>query len=196
MTERLTEILDPRTLPITLSDLAQGLGKSAEQVYFPTPKSDDERPEDAWKWASLFLMVVKGEGGRFGSYRALHCWMQAVIEMLENCTESQTLEELIFLTETELQKYRYRDVHKQRLREVLQREKARLHAMKSQAQRLEKAWEWARFWESVLSSCPDEASLNMLLQMYKAQQHQFEEYPQVLDWVVQVSRERRDALAR
>ena len=45
-----------------------------------------------------------------------------------------------------------------------------------------------------IKSCQNEESLNIALQLYKSQKSQFEEYPEVLEWVLQIGREQRASL--
>lgn len=192
--KRLIDLIEPRTLNITLSDIAQGVRRPIEQLYFPRPKPEDETPEDAWKWAALFLIVVSGEGGRFGSYRSLPCWLEAVKELLSNCDNWRVLEELILLVESDLETYRYSEIQRERLRDYLDEQKYRVKDLKEQNAGLDSAWEWAKGWVPVLKSCLNEESLNIALQLYKSQKSQFEEYPEVLEWVLQIGREQRASL--
>lgn len=184
--KRLTEFLDPRTLNPTLSDIAQTVKKPVERTYLPEGKQ--------WKWRDIFYAVIEGEGARFGSYRALLCWLEAVIQMLTSCTDWETLAEMIAAAEWELENYPYPKAHKQQLQQVLVEQKARLQELKAQATGLMKAWEWARGWAPVLESCPNQKTLNIALQLYTAQKSQFEPYPQVFDFIRQVGQQRREYL--
>jgi hypothetical protein len=186
MARRLTDFIDPRTLHITLADIAQAVQKPAEKLYHPQ--------KCEWKWAYLFLIVVEGEGGQFGSYRALLCWLEAVIELLTNCNDAQTLAELIKATVAELQHYTYPDSHKQRLQEVLEEQKARLEDLTAKATGSIKAWEWAKGWERVIKMCPSAESLNMAVPLFKLQRVQFAAYPEVIEWVRDVGRQHREFL--
>lgn len=178
MEKRLTDFIDPRTLDIRIADLARGAEKPVEKVY--TPQTD-------WKWAHMCLIVVEGVGGRFVSYRVLRCWMEAVIELLTKCANWQILQELIEATEWELKHYDYPDTHRQQLQVVLVKQKARL-------KQLREAWQWARGWERVIKNCLVEQSLNMAQRLFKEQKSQFEEYPEVLNWVRIVGRQHREYL--
>jgi hypothetical protein len=185
--KRLTEFLDPRSLNPTLSDIAQALETPVEKVYLPEGKE--------WKWPDMFYGVIEGEGAKFGSYRALVCWLEAIIQMLSSCNDWQTLEAMIEAAEWELQQnYPYPDEHKKRLQEVLAQQKVRLEELKAQAAGLIRAWEWARGWAPVLESCPNQKTLNLALQLYTAQKPQFEVYAQVFDFIRQVGRQRREYL--
>ena len=186
MARRLTEFLDPRTLDPTLDDIAQAVKRPVEKVCDPIDKD--------WKWATMFYAVVEGQGAIFGSYRALLCWVEAIIQMLASCNDWQTLAEMIAATVAELERYPYGDESKQRLREVLALAKVRLYELKAQAARLIRAWNWARAWEPVLKSCPNENSLNIALQLYKTQKQQFAVFPEAITWVVQVGRQQREYL--
>ncbi len=190
MAKRLTDFLNPRTLDITRFDIAQGIKKTVEKVNIPRKAEKDED----WKWANIFLIVVEGERGRFCSYRVLRCWLEAVVELLTSCIDWQTLAELIEATEADLQRYHYPDAHKQRLQEVLVEQKARLEELIAKAADLMKAWEWARGWELVLRSCPDEQSLNIAVQLFKTQKLQFAAYQEVIEWVRGVGRQHRFCL--
>ena len=189
--KRLVEVLDPRQISIPLADIARGIERPVQEVYLPEPKPEDKSAEDAWKWPNLFLVVVAGEGGRFGSYRVLQSWMMAVIELLESCQSWQVLEELIWLVEEDLMSYPYPLAHRQCLREVLDRQRLRVNELKGDVAGLDRAWEWARGWVSVIKSCLDEASLNAALQLFKSQKEQFADYPNVVNWVLEISREHR-----
>lgn len=189
--KRLIEVLNIRHISIPLTDIARGIERPVEEVYLPEPKSEDKSTEDAWKWPNLFLVVVAGEGGRFGSYRVLQSWMMAIIDLLENCHSWQVLEELIWLVEVDLMSYYYPLKHQQNLREVLDRQRLRVNELKGDLAGLDRAWEWARGWVSVIKSCLDEASLNAALQLFKSQKDQFADYPNVVDWVLEISKEHR-----
>jgi hypothetical protein len=187
MAKRLTEFLAPRTLNPTMSDIAQAINKPVEKVYLPEGKE--------WKWRDMFYALVEGEGAKFGSYRALVCWLETVIQRLNGCNDWETLAEMIAAAEWELQQdYPYPDEHKQRLQQVLVEQKARLEQLKAQAAGLIKAWEWAKGWSPVLESCPDQKLLNMALQLYTAQKPQFEAYPEVFDFIRQIGKQRREYL--
>lgn len=192
--KRLVEVLDPRQIKIPLADIARGIEKPVEEVYLPEPKPEDKRAEDAWKWPNLFLVVVAGEGGRFGSYRVLQSWMTAVIELLESCQSWQVLEELIWLVEEDLMSYPYPLAHRQSLREVLDRQRLRVSELKGDLAGYDRAWEWARGWVSVIKSCLDEASLNVALQLFKSQKEQFAEYAEVANWVLEIAEQYRMSL--
>ncbi len=90
MPKRLTEFLDPRTLNPTMADIAKAVKKPLEKLSVPTNKQ--------WKWAHMFYALVEGEGSRFGSYRALGCWVEAVVQMLRSCNDWQKLAEIIDAT--------------------------------------------------------------------------------------------------
>lgn len=187
MKKRLTAFFDPRTLKPTSSDIAQALKKPVEKVHLPEDKD--------WQWPDMFYALVEGEGARFGSYRALECWLNAVIQMLTNCNDWQTLETMTEAAEWELQQnYSYPDEHKKRLQQVLEEQRDRLNVLKAQAVDLVKAWEWAKGWIPVLESCPDEKTLNMALQLYTVQKSQFEMYPEVFKFIRQIGRQRREYL--
>ena len=186
MAKRLTEFLDPRTLDPSVADIAAAVKRPVEKVSVPTGKS--------WKCATMFYAVVEGEGAKFGSYRALASWVEAIIQMLTSCNDWQTLEEMIAATVAELERYPYRKDHKQQLQEVLALATVRLEALKAQAAGLIRAWNWARGWAPVLNACPNESSLNIALQLYKAQKQQFAVFPDVIAWVVQVGRQQRQYL--
>lgn len=190
MAKRLTNFLNPRTLKITLADIAQGINKPVEKLYRPKKAKTDAD----WKWANVFLVVVEGERARFGSYRVLVCWLEAVIELLSSCTDWQTLAELIAVTEWELQHYNYPEAHQQRLQEVLKAQKERLEELKVEAIKSLKAWEWAKGWEPILSSCADEAALNIAVQLLKIQKSQYAEYQDVIDWVRELGAQHRAAI--
>lgn len=190
MAKRLTDFLDPRTLDITLSDIAQGIKRPVEKVHLPEKAQKDED----WKWENIFLIVVEGERGRFCSYRVLRCWLEAVIQLLTSCMDWQTLAELIEVIEWELQRFDYPDAHEKRLQEVLVEQKARLEELKAKAVGLMKAWEWARVWERMIKMCAYEQSLNIAVQLFKSQKSQFGAYPEVIDWVRQVGRQHRACL--
>jgi hypothetical protein len=194
MEKRLIDMINPRSLPITLSDIAKGVRRSVDKLYFPEQKEEDETPEDAWKWAALFFIVVSGEGGRFGSYRALPCWVEAVKNLLSNCQNWRTLEELIAITEYDIETYRYSEASREELQIFVDQQKARLHELKLAGAGLEAAWEWARGWVPVIKSCRDEASLEIAIKLYQAQQDQFEEYPEVLEWVMQLAQQQRQSV--
>ena len=106
----------------------------------------------------------------------------------------QTLAELIEVTEWELQHFKYPEVHKQRLQFVLVQQRARLKELKAKASDSIAAWEWARGWEPILKSCPDESSLNIAVQLFKTQRRQFVEYQEAIAWVQQVGRKHRACL--
>ena len=185
MAKRLTDFINLKTLHITLDDIAQAVKKPAEKLY---------HPDREWRWAHLFLVVVEGEGGRFGSYRALLCWLEAVINLLTSCNDWQILGEIIAATEAELNHYAYPDSHKQKLEEVLEQQKARLEELKAKAVGLIKAWEWAKSWERVIKLCPNEESLNMAVPLFKLQRTQFARYQDVITYVRQVGRQHREYL--
>lgn len=187
MKKSLTEFLDPRTLKPTLFDIAQSVKKPVEKIYLPEGKE--------WKWSDIFYVLVEGEGARFGSYRALVCWLEAVIQMLECCQDWKTLAEMIQVTAWELQQdYPYPDEHKQRLKALLDKQKVRLEELKAKAASPIKAWEWAKSWVPVLESCANQKTLNIALQLYTAQKPQFEAYPEVFDLIRQIGRQRREYL--
>lgn len=186
MKKRLTEFLDPRSLKPTLSDIAQAVKKPVDKIYLAEGKQ--------WKWRDMFYAVIEGEGARFGSYRALLCWLEAVIQMLISCNDWEILAEMIAAAEWELEHYPYPKAHKQQLQQVLVEQKARLEVLKAQAADLMKAWEWAKAWTPVLESCPNQKTLNIALQLYTAQKPQFEAYPQVFDSIRQVGQQRREYL--
>lgn len=190
MAKRLTDFLEPRSLKISLSDIAQGIERPIEKVYL---SQKAEKAED-WKWANVFLVVVEGEGGRFGSYRALRCWLEAVMELLTSCMDWQTLAELIEVTEWELQHFNYPEAHKKQLQQLLVEQKARLEELKVKATGFMKAWEWARGWEPILKSCLDEPSLNIAVQLFKTQRRQFGQYQEAIAWVQGVGRQHRACL--
>jgi hypothetical protein len=183
MKKRLTEFLDPRTLKPTISDIAQAVKKPVEKVCIPAQE---------WKWVDIFYVIIEGEGALFGSYRALECWLVAVTQMLSNCHNYQTLAEMIAAVEWELQQnYRYSEEQKQRLESVLATQKARLEVLLAQAAGLIKAWEWAKAWEPLLKSCLNESTLSTAVKLYAAQKTQYQEYPEVLNFIVQVGRKQR-----
>ncbi len=187
MAKRLTEFLDPRGLNPSMSDIGQAVKKPMEKIYLPEGKE--------WKWRDIFYTLVEGEGAKFGSYRALMCWLEAVIQMLTTCNDWQTLAEMIEAAEWELQQdYPYPNEHKQRLQQVLEAQKARLEELKAQTAGLMKAWEWARCWATVLESCPNQKSLNIALQLYTAQKPQFEAHSEVFDFIRLLGRQRREYL--
>ncbi len=190
MAKRLTDFLDPRTLNITLSDIAQGIEQPVEKVYLPQKA---QKAED-WKWANIFLVVVEGAGGRFCSYRVLRCWLEAVVNLLTSCMDCQTLTELIEVTGWELQHFNYPEAHKKQLQKVLEEQKARLEELLAQSSQLIKAWEWARGWEPILKSCLDEPSLDIAVQLFKTQRRQFAAYQEAIAWVQQVGRVHRACL--
>lgn len=179
---RLTNFLNPKTLEISLSDIAQGIDQPVGKLYLS---------EKDWKWANIFLVVVEGAGGRFCSYRVLQCWLSAVIELLTNCMDWQTLATLIEVTEWELQHYNYPSAHEKQLREVLAQQKVRLEELIVQASSVTKAWEWARAWEPVLLSCNDEPTLDIAVQLFTTQTRQFAQYTDAIAWVQQVGLEHR-----
>lgn len=186
MKKGLTEFLDPRTLKPALSDIAQAVKKPVEKTYLPQSKQ--------WKWRDMFYVVIEGEGAKFGSYRALVCWLTAVIQMLSCCTDWKTLAEMISAAEWELEHYPYPQAHKQQLQQVLLEQKARLEELKAQAADLIKAWEWAKGWTPVIESCPNQKTLNIAMQLYIAQKAQFKAYPEVFDFIRQIGRQRREYL--
>lgn len=189
MRKRLTQILNPRTLQPTISDIAKAVQKPVEKVYFPEDKE--------WKWQDMFYILVEGEGARFGSYRALVCWLEAIIQMLTNCKDWQKLAEIIVAVEWELdQDYPYLDEHKRQLKEVVAAQKIRLAELKAQAAALDKAWEWAKGWVPVLETCSNRKTLNMAKHLYKAQKSQFTAYPQVFEFIQQIGEQRREYLTR
>lgn len=190
MAKRLTDFLDPRTLDITLSDIAQGIEQPVEKVNLPQKA---QKAED-WKWANIFLVVVEGAGGRFCSYRVLRCWLEAVVNLLTSCMDCQTLAELIEVTQWELQHFNYPDAHKKRLQKVLVEQKARLEELRVQAYSSLKAWKWARGWEPIIKSCPDEPSLDIAVQLFKAQRRQYAAYQEAIAWVQQVGKQHRACL--
>jgi hypothetical protein len=196
MTERLTDYINPRSLKIVMADIAKGTGKSAHKLSFPKQKPKHEKPEDAWKWDYIFLIVVEGEGGLFCSYRILRCWLEAVIELLTRCTEWTALEKLIQLTEMDIETHAYTDENKQALREVLQQQKVRLQQLKAEAVSFEMAEQWARASVFLLRICMDKRSWNLAMQVYRAQKGQFEDYPELLEWVERVAREQELCLRR
>lgn len=190
MAKRLTDFLDPRTLNITLSDIAQGIDVPLEKVYLPQKA---QKAED-WKWANVFLVVVEGAGGRFCSYRVLRCWLEAVVNLLTSCMDWQTLASLIEVTEWELQHFNYPKAHKKRLQKVLLEQKARLEELRVQADSSIKAWEWARGWEPILKSCPDESSLDIAVQLFKTQRQQYAAYQEAIAWVQGVGKQHRASM--
>jgi hypothetical protein len=184
MKKRLTEFLDPRTLKPTLSDIAQAIKVPVEKIAIP-----EDKP---WKWAHIFYVIIEGKGGEFGSYRALKCWLEAVIQMLTSCSEWQTLEAMIASVEWELQQdYAYCDVHKQRLKEVLVEQIARLEVLKTQAAGLMKAWNWAKAWMPVLESCTSHKTLDIALKLYLEQKQQYQDYPEVFNFILQSCKQQR-----
>ena len=187
MKPSLTEFIDPRSLNPTLSDIAQAVKKPVEKVCLPEGKE--------WKWPDMFYALVEGKGAKFGSYRALVCWLEAVIQRLTSCNDWQTLALMIKAAEWELeQDYPYPDEHKQRLNAVLEQQKIRLEELIAQAASLMKAWEWAKGWAPVLESCPNQKILDIALQLYTAQKPQFEAYPEVFDFIRLLGRQRREYL--
>ncbi|AFZ13664.1 hypothetical protein Cri9333_2818 [Crinalium epipsammum PCC 9333] len=186
MAKKLTAFIDPRTLKPTLSDISQAVKKPAEKLSTPTDKQ--------WKWATIFYAVIEGEGAIFGSYRRLSVWVEAVINLLNSCNDWQTLEEIIASTEAELEHYRYRDEHKQQLQEVLTLAATRLQELKQKAAGLIKAWNWARGWEAILRACGNEESLNIAVQLYKAQRQQFSDYPDAIANVIHSGKQHRQHL--
>lgn len=107
MEKRLTHFLAPKTLKITLADIAWGIERPVETVYL----SEKVEKDEDWKWANVFVVVVEAEGGRFCSYRGLKCWLEAVVQLLSSCMDWQTLAELIDVTECELQHFNYLEAH-------------------------------------------------------------------------------------
>lgn len=190
MEKRLTHFLNPLTLHITLADVARGIERPVETIHLSKKVQKDED----WKWANMFLVVLEGEGGRFCSYRVLKCWLEAVVQLLSSCMDWQTLAELIDVTEWELQHFNYPEAHKQRLQFVLVQQKARLRELKAKASDSIKAWEWARGWEPILKSCPDESSLNIAVQLFKTQRQQFVVYVDAIAWVQELGRQQRACL--
>ncbi|MFB2918257.1 MULTISPECIES: hypothetical protein [Aerosakkonema] len=190
MAKRLTEFVNPRNLQIQLSDIANGIGKPAETLSLPEQAEDP----DGWKWPEIFLVTVEGEGGRFCSYRVLECWLLAVIELLTSCADWEQLEELIAVTEAELERYCYPLAHREQLQAVLVQQKARLEDLKVKATGLINAWDWAKGWERVLTNCPDEKALNMAVELFKTQKALFAEYPDAIESVRQVGRKQRRSL--
>lgn len=186
MAKRLTEFLDPRTLGPSLDDIAQAVKRPVETVCVPTDKD--------WKWGTMFYAVVEGEGAIFGSYRAVACWVEAMIQMLTSCNDWQTLEAMIAATVAELERYPYREAHKQQLREVLALATVRLEELKAQAAGLIRAWNWARGWALILKACPNESSLNIALQLYKTQNLQSVVFTDAIASVVQIGRQHREYL--
>lgn len=186
MAKRLSEFLDPRTLDPSLDDIAQAVKRPVETVSVPTDKD--------WKWGTMFYAVVEGEGGIFGSYRALACWVEAIIQMLTSCNDWQTLEAMIAATVAELERYPYCEADKQQLRQVLAVATVRLEELKAQAAGLIRAWNWARGWAPILKACPNETSLNIALQLYKTQKPQFSVFTDAIAWVVQIARQHREYL--
>lgn len=187
MPKRLSELIDPRTLNPTMSDIAQAVKKPVEKIYLPEGKE--------WKWRDMFYVLVKGEGSKFGSYRALLCWLEAVIQKLTSCNEWQTLAEMIEAAEWELQQeYPYPEEHKKRLQQFLSNQKARMEELKAQAAGLIRAWEWAKGWAPVLECCPNQKTLNIALRLYTAQKAQFEAYSEVFNFIQQIARQRREHL--
>lgn len=182
MIKRLTDVLNPKTLNISLSDIANGIDMPVEKLYFP---------QGNWQWANIFLVVVEGAGGRFCSYRVLRCWIDAVVELLTSCMDWETLAELIRVTEWELEHYNYPKSHKKCLQQVLVQQKARCEELIAQASESMKAWKWAQGWERVLKSCPDQASLDMAVQLFQIQTGQFAAYTDAIAWVADIGRQHR-----
>lgn len=182
MFKRLTDVLNPKTLNISLSDIANGIDMPVEKLYLPL--SD-------WKWANIFLVVVEEAGGRFCSYRVLRCWLEAVVELLTNCMDWETLADLISVTEWELEHYNYPTSHKKRLQQVLVQQKARCEELIAQASESIKVWKWAQGWERVLQSCPDRASLDMAVQLFQIQTGQFAAYEEAIAWVADIGKQHR-----
>jgi hypothetical protein len=88
----------------------------------------------------MFYVLVEGEGSKFGSYRALFCWLEAVTQKLTSCNEWQTLAEMIKAVEWELQQnYPYPDEHKKAVAAGFGRPKARLEELKASSAGLTKA---------------------------------------------------------
>ena len=181
MGHRLTDFIDPRKLNITLADVARAVKKPEEKLYHPQ--------KGEWKWAYMFLIVVEGEGGHFGSYRALNIWLEAVFQLLTSCNDWQVLAKLIDATEWDLQHYAYTERNKTQLQEVLQQQKARLEELKSKAIGMIKAWEWAKLWERLIRACQDKESLRVADILFKLQRSQYAEYAEALAWVQRVGRQ-------
>lgn len=196
MTERLTDYINPRSLKIVMADIAKGTGKAAHKLSFPKQKPKHEKPEDAWKWDYIFLIVVEGEGGLFCSYRILGCWLEAVIQLLAKCEEWTALENLIKLTEMDIETHAYTDANKQALREVLQKQKVRLQQLKAEAISFEEALERARWWVFVLRSCMNKRCWNLATKLKDSQKGYFENYPELLESVERVAREQFEWLSR
>ena len=70
----------------------------------------------------------------------------------------------------------------------------RLQQLKQKAAGLIKAWNWARGWEPILKACRNEKSLNIALQLYKAQRQQFSDYPDAIANVIYSGKQRRQYL--
>ncbi len=187
MAKRLTEFFDPRTLEITLSDIAQGMNQPLEKISFPT--SD-------WKWTSIFLVVIEGHGGEFVSYRILQSWLNQVIQLITNSNNWQELEELLEVTLLEIQDYPYPDSHKTRLYEVIETAKIRLETLKEKGVGLQIAWGWAKGWEVVIKYCLNWRSLNLANQLFTTQQEEFSSYPEVLEWVREIEQIQRSNLSK
>lgn len=79
-------------------------------------------------------------------------------------------------------------------KKVLVEQKPRLEELKAQTSDLIKAWEWARGWEPILKSCSDEPSLNIAVQLFKAQRRQFAAFEEAIAWVQGVGRQQRACL--
>lgn len=196
MKELLTNYINPRYLTIVMDDIATGTGKAAHTLSFPKQKPKHEKPEDAWKWDYIFLIVVEGEGGLFCSYRILRCWLEAVIQLLAKCTEWRALEKLIKLTEMDIETHAYTDANKQALRAVLQQQKVRLQQLKAKAISFEKALEQARWWVLVLRSCMTQRYWKWANKQKDSQKGYFDHYPELVEWVERVALEQLEWLRR
>ena len=196
MIDLLTDYINPRDLKIVMADIAKGTGKAAHTLSFPKQKPKHEKPEDAWQWDYIFLIVVEGEGGLFCSYRILRCWVEAVIHLLARCKEWTALEKLIKVTEMDIETHAYTDVNKQALREALQQQKVRLQQLKAQAISFEKALERARWWVFVLKSCKNKRYWNLAKKLQDSDKGYFENYPELLEWVERVALEQLQWLRR
>ncbi|WP_017721755.1 hypothetical protein [Kamptonema formosum] len=194
MKELLTDYINPRYLTIVMDDIANGTGKSAHTLSFPKQKPKHEKPEDAWKWDYIFLIVVEGEGGLFCSYRILRCWLESVIHLLAKCGEWAELEKLIKLTEMDIETHAYTDANKQALRAVLQKQKVRLQQLKAKAITFEKALERAKWWVFLFKSCMSKRYWNLANKLKDVHKGYFDHYPELLEWVEQVALEQLEWL--
>jgi len=185
MAKRLTEFFDPRTLDITLSDIAQGMNKPLAKISLP---------ESDWKWSSIFLVIVEGHGGEFVSYRILQSWLNQVIQLLTNSNDWQELEELLEATIVEIEEYPYPESHKNQLHQVIEEQKIRLEELKEKGADLRRAWIWAKGWEPVIKYCLNQRSLNLANQLFDTQKESFSAYPVLIVWVREIGRLQRTNL--